>query len=154
VVTTPEIANAFNNGMEYFSTFGGNPVSSAIGSEILQIIEDENLQKHALEMGSYILQRLKELQQNHPIIGDIRGHGLFLGMELVLDRDTLAPADKETAYLANRMRELGFLMSTDGPYHNVIKIKPPMCIGKENIDLLMHYLDKVLHEDLIRMRFK
>ncbi len=144
VVTTPEIAEAFANGMEYFNTFGGNPVSCAIGSAVLEVIREENLQEHALEMGNYLLAGLRQLQNEFSIIGDVRGTGLFLGFELVKNRETLEPAPKETAYLANRMRELGFLMSTDGLFHNVIKIKPPMCFDKKNADLLLKYLEMTL----------
>jgi len=150
VVTTRTIADAFANGMEYFSTFGGNPVSCAIGKEVLDIIEEEGLQKHALDMGKYIKAGLRKLQVRHPIIGDIRGEGLFLGFELVRDKNTLEPADTECAYLANRMRALGFLLSTDGPFHNVIKLKPPMCITRENVDLLLEYIDKVLGESFMK----
>ncbi len=148
VVCTPEVAAAFANGMEYFNTFGGNPVSCAIGEAVLDVIETEKLQENALEVGNYLLKGLKALQAKHPIIGDVRGKGFFLGFELVRNRETLEPADKETAYLASRMRELGFLMSTDGLYHNVIKIKPPICFNKENADLLLKYLDKTLVETL------
>jgi 4-aminobutyrate aminotransferase-like enzyme len=147
VVTTAKVANAFTNGMEYFNTFGGNPVSCAIGREVLQIVKDEELQNHALVVGNYLSKGLKELQQKYPIIGDVRGHGLFLGFELVENKATLKPAAKKAAHLANRMREHGILMSTDGPFYNVLKIKPPMCFNKENTDFLIKTLDKILKED-------
>ena len=147
VVTTAKVANAFTNGMEYFNTFGGNPVSCVIGREVLQIIKDENLQKHALSVGNYLFKGLNKLQQKHHIIGDVRGHGLFLGIELVEDRTTLKPASKQATYLANRMREHGILMSTDGPFYNVLKIKPPMCFDKKNADFLLQALGKILCED-------
>jgi len=147
VVCTPEIAEAFANGMEYFNTFGGNPVSCAIGTAVLQTIKDESLQENAHQVGQYLIKGLKDLQTKHPIIGNVRGHGLFLGFELVRNPETLEPADTETAYLANRMRELGFLMSTDGPYHNVIKIKPPICFNHQNADLLLHFIDQVMKEN-------
>ncbi len=147
VVTTAKVAEAFNNGMEYFNTFGGNPVSCAIGREVLQIVKDENLQKNALELGEYLTSGLKELQEKFEIIGNVRGHGLFLGVELVEDRSTLAPAAKKASYIVNRMREHGILMSTDGPFYNVLKIKPPMCFDKSNADFLIKTLEKVLHED-------
>lgn len=151
VVTTKAVADAFNNGMEYFNTFGGNPVSCAIGREVLGIIKDEGLQAHAKAMGGYLTEGLLALQQRHPIIGDVRGHGLFLGIELVQNHETLAPAAPQTAYLANRMRECGILMSTDGPFHNVLKIKPPMCFDKRNADFLIEYLDQILGEDMMRI---
>ena len=150
VITTPAIASAFANGMEYFNTFGGNPVSCAIGQEVLNIVMEENLQKHALEVGNYLMQRLIELKQNHQIIGDVRGHGLFLGIELVNNRETREPAGIEASYLANRMREMGFLMSTDGPNNNVMKIKPPMCFSTTDADLLIETLDEVLSENCLR----
>ena len=150
VVCTRAIADAFDNGMEYFNTFGGNPVSCAIGLEVLRVVKDENLQEHALELGNYLKEKLIELQGKYPIIGDVRGHGLFLGFELVKDRKTLEPAAAACRYLANRMRQHGVLMSADGPLHNVIKIKPPMCFTKANADFLMATLDKVFGEDGMR----
>ena len=147
VITTAKVAEAFTNGMEYFNTFGGNPVSCAIGREVLQIIKDEQLQENALQVGNYLLKVLEELKQKYEIIGDVRGKGLFLGFELVKDRATLEPAEKEAAWLANRMRENGILMSTDGPFHNVLKIKPPMCFSKENVNFFAETLDSVLSED-------
>ncbi len=148
VITTQAIADAFANGMEYFNTFGGNPVSCAIGQEVLKIIEDEQLQAHALEVGTYLRQQLTTLQQKYPIIGDVRGKGLFLGFELVQDHADLVPAPEQANYLINRMRERAILMSTDGPAENVIKIKPPMCFTKENADFLISNLDLVLGEEL------
>lgn len=152
VVTTRAVADAFANGMEYFNTFGGNPVSCAIGLEVLNIIKEEGLQNHALEVGRYLTEGLKSLQAQFPIIGDVRGHGLFLGFELVRNLDTLEPGDKEAAYLANRMRERGILMSTDGPLHNVLKIKPPMCFDKPHADFLLNNLKQVLSEDFLSSR--
>ncbi|MEM6319039.1 MAG: aminotransferase class III-fold pyridoxal phosphate-dependent enzyme, partial [Bacteroidota bacterium] len=118
VVTTREIADAFNNGMEYFNTFGGNPVSCAIGMAVLDVIEEEHLQANALKMGGYLQSGLRKLAQTFPIIGDVRGHGLFLGFELVKDRKTLLPAATEATYLANRMKNHGILRSTDGLHQN------------------------------------
>ncbi|MCL4115894.1 UNVERIFIED_CONTAM: hypothetical protein GTU68_053517 [Idotea baltica] len=149
VVTTRTVADAFANGMEYFNTFGGNPVSCAIGLEVLRVIEEEDLQNNAAEVGSYLKEELEELQREFQIIGDVRGAGLFLGFELVRDRDSLEPADLEASYLANRMRGRGILMSTDGPYHNVIKIKPPMVFSKPNVDFLVENLRSVLREDFM-----
>lgn len=151
VVTTEEIARKFANGMEYFSTFGGNPVSCAIGSAVLKVIKEEGLQQHALEVGQHLRKGLKELQAQHPIIGDVRGPGLFQGFELVKDTDKLTPAAEEASYLANRMREHGILMSTDGPFYNVLKIKPPMCFDGKNVDFLIETLDKVFKEDYLKI---
>ena len=150
VVCTPAVADAFANGMEYFNTFGGNPVSCAIGLEVLNVIKDEGLQDNVLKVGNYLMKELKGFQQRFPIIGDVRGSGLFLGFELIKNLKTLEPAAAQTAYLANRMRELGVLMSTDGLYHNVIKLKPPICFGQKDADLLLMLLDEVFREDFMK----
>ncbi|MEM7511425.1 MAG: aminotransferase class III-fold pyridoxal phosphate-dependent enzyme, partial [Bacteroidota bacterium] len=150
VITKPEVAEAFSNGMEYFNTFGGNPVSCAIGRAVLRTVHEEGLQQHALEVGNYLADGLRELQTRHPLIGDVRGHGLFLGFELIKDAETLEPAAAEASYLSNRMREKGILMSTDGPLHNVLKIKPPMCFSQQNADQFLDYLDRVFQEDVMK----
>ncbi|MEY4134474.1 MAG: hypothetical protein RL386_824 [Bacteroidota bacterium] len=152
VATTREIADAFHNGMEYFNTFGGNPVSSAIGLEVLRVIQEEGLQQNAARTGAYLRAGLRTLQQQFPIIGDVRGPGLFCGFELVAAGSSLQPAPVQTAYLANRMRELGILMSTDGPYHNVLKIKPPMVFTQKEADFLLMALGRVLREDAMQPR--
>ncbi|PHN08290.1 aminotransferase class III-fold pyridoxal phosphate-dependent enzyme [Flavilitoribacter nigricans] len=149
VVCRPEVAEAFANGMEYFNTFGGNPVSCAIGRAVLQVIREEGLQENALNTGAYLRQGLLELQNRYEIIGDVRGPGFFQGIELVRHRETLTPAAAETTYIANRMRQLGILMSTDGPLHNVLKIKPPICFGRREVDFLIDTLDQVLQEDYL-----
>jgi 4-aminobutyrate aminotransferase-like enzyme len=146
VVTTRAIADAFANGMEYFSTFGGNPVSCAIGLAVLDVVRDERLQEHALQVGSHLLGRLRALKARHALVGDVRGLGLFLGVELVRDRQSLEPAGAEASFLANRLRDHGILVSTDGPYHNVLKIKPPMVFSAADADALAAALDHVLGE--------
>lgn len=151
VVTTPAIAEAFANGMEYFNTFGGNPVSCAIGREVLRVIKDEGLQQNALETGAYLSAALREMASRYPVIGDVRGPGLFLGFELVDDPTTLAPSERKATYLSNRMRELGVLMSTDGPFHNVLKIKPPIVFDKMDADFLIEMLERVMREDVMRL---
>ncbi|MEZ5038561.1 MAG: aminotransferase class III-fold pyridoxal phosphate-dependent enzyme [Saprospiraceae bacterium] len=151
VVTTQAVADAFTNGMEYFNTFGGNPVSCAIGREVLQVVKEEKLQDNALQIGKYLLEGLQQLQNQYPIIGDVRGQGLFLGFELVKDPTTLAPAPEQATYLANRMRERGILMSTDGPLHNVLKIKPPMCFNQKNAAFFLAHLETVLGEDVMKI---
>jgi len=147
VVTTPEIAAAFNNGMEYFNTFGGNPVSCAIGLAVLDVIAEEHLQANAFQVGKHLMDGLRELMDKYALIGDVRGLGLFVGIELVLDRKTLMPAPPQASYVANRMRERGILLSTDGPFHNVLKIKPPMVFTEANADYLVAILDEILSED-------
>src|SRR6185503_10830008 len=99
VVTTPEIASAFENGMEYFNTFGGNPVSCAIGLAVLDVIEREGLQEHAREVGEYLKSGLESLKQSHQLIGDVRGLGLFVGVELVKDRNTRKPIARHASYI-------------------------------------------------------
>ena len=147
VVTTPKIAASFDNGMEFFSTFGGNPVSCMVGMAVLDVIESENLQENARQTGDFLKASLQELKKSYAIIGDVRGRGLFLGVELVRDLETLEPADREAAYAANRMRDLGVLVSTDGPLHNVLKIKPPLVFNEANAERLADTLDTVLRED-------
>jgi 4-aminobutyrate aminotransferase-like enzyme/Ser/Thr protein kinase RdoA (MazF antagonist) len=148
VVCTREVADAFANGMEYFNTFGGNPVSCAIGSSVLQVIKDEKLQENALEVGEYLKSGLQELQNDFPIIGDVRGQGFFLGFELADKQKT--PLTGKATYLANRMRQLGILMSTDGRDNNVLKIKPPMVFSKQNSDELLERLRTVFNEDYMK----
>ena len=146
VVTTPGIADAFDNGMEYFSTFGGNTVSCAIGLAVLDVIRDEGLQGHARQMGERMLAVLRPMATEFSLVGDVRGSGLFLGIELVRDRDTREPAGAEASYVANRLRELGILLGTDGPFHNVVKIRPPMPFDDDDADVLVQALDRTLRE--------
>ncbi|MDC6352364.1 aminotransferase class III-fold pyridoxal phosphate-dependent enzyme [Zeaxanthinibacter sp. PT1] len=147
VACTREVADAFANGMEFFNTFGGNPVSCAIGAEVLKVVKREGLQKNALEVGEYLKTELHKLAGNHPIIGDVRGQGLFLGIELVTT--DLRPLPEQATYLVNRMKEHGILMSIDGPGHNVIKIKPPMVFSENDADEVLFYMRKILGEDLM-----
>jgi len=151
VVCTQEVAEKFANGMEYFNTFGGNPVSSAIATEVLRTIKREDLQQNALEVGEFLKNELKELAIEFPIIGDVRGQGLFLGIELV-DKN-MNPLSLQTDYLANRMKDHGILMSTDGPDHNILKIKPPIVFSLENAKELINYLKKIFAEDFMTSRY-
>jgi len=152
VVTTPEIAEAFANGMEFFSTFGGNPVSCAVGLAVLDVVRDEDLQQNAKKIGDYWLAGLADLQQKHEIVGDIRGSGLFLGLDLVGNRETRQPATAQAGYIVNRLRERGILAGTDGPHHNVIKLRPPLIFSEPDADLFNATLDVVLTEDAARSR--
>jgi len=142
VITTRAIADSFDNGMEFFSTFGGNNVSCAIGLQVLELVQKENLQAHALKIGESLLKGLRELQQRHEIIGDVRGSGLFLGVELV--RDSSIPATQEAARIVNQLRERGILLGTDGPHHNVLKIRPPMPFSEADADLLLTTFEETL----------
>jgi 4-aminobutyrate aminotransferase-like enzyme/Ser/Thr protein kinase RdoA (MazF antagonist) len=137
VVTTREIADAFANGMEYFNTFGGNPVACAAGLAVLDVMREEGLMENALPVGEQLLAGLRDLQTKFPLIGDVRGMGLFIGAELVRDRQTLKPATAEAAYIAERMKDRGILISTDGPRHHVLKIRPPMCFTAEDAQRLL-----------------
>jgi len=146
VIVTEEIANSFNNGIEYFNTYGGNPVSMATGLAVLEVIEKEQLQNNALVIGNYLLNGLNELKAKHSIIGDVRGAGLFIGVELVKDRISKQPASNEIKSVVEKMKNLGFLLGTDGPFNNVFKIKPPIIFSKYNADTLIKNLDQVLTE--------
>ena len=147
VITTPEIAASFNNGMEFFSTFGGNPVACAAGLAVLDVLEEEHLQENALRVGRHLMSRLKALQERHALIGDVRGSGLFLGVDLVLDRESREPAPQQASYVVNRLRERGILTGTDGPHHNVLKLRPPLIFSQSDADLFVATLDAVLAED-------
>jgi 4-aminobutyrate aminotransferase-like enzyme len=147
IVATREIAESFTTGMEFFSTTGGNTVSCAVGMAVLDEIENDNLQQNAKKVGAHLLKRLRELMKTHQVVGDVRGRGLFIGVELVLNRETLEPAKEETKYVVERLRELGLLVSLDGPLHNVLKIKPPLVFTTDNADRLVDTLDLVLQED-------
>jgi 4-aminobutyrate aminotransferase-like enzyme len=149
VVCTPEVAEAFANGMEYFNTFGGNPVSSAIGKEVLRVVKEESLQENALAVGNYLKEELTKMQKEFPVIGEVRGQGLFLGIELT-DKD-LNPQGEKAAYLADRMKDLGILMSTDGKENNVMKIKPPLVFNRSQADQLLEALDRVFREDMMQV---
>jgi 4-aminobutyrate aminotransferase-like enzyme/Ser/Thr protein kinase RdoA (MazF antagonist) len=146
VITTPEIAASFDNGMEFFSTFGGNTVSSAIGLAVLDVVLEENLQEHAHRVGEHMLRRLRDLMDVHEIIGDVRGSGFFIGVELVRNRKSLEPATEEASLVINRLREEMILLGTDGPFHNVIKIRPPMPFSRSDADLLVATLDRILSQ--------
>jgi len=150
VVTTRAIAEAFANGMEYFNTYGGNPVSCAVGLAVLDVIRDEGLQARAAAVGGRLIADLRDLMRHRPLIGDVRGRGLFIGIEMVRDREAREPAGREAGLVANRMRDRGVLVSTDGPFHNVIKIKPPLCFADTDAGRLVTELDQVLGEDWLR----
>jgi 4-aminobutyrate aminotransferase-like enzyme len=149
VACTQEVADKFANGMEYFNTFGGNPVSCAIGTAVLKTVKSEGLQQNALAVGEFLKAELKKLAKTFPVIGDVRGQGLFLGIELV--DENLNPLAQQTDYIINRMKDHGVLMSMDGPDCNVLKIKPPMVFTKENAEELIYYLKKILAEDFVQL---
>jgi 4-aminobutyrate aminotransferase-like enzyme len=150
VVTTEEIARSFDNGMEFFSTFGGNPVACAAGLAVLDVVRDEGLQDRALDVGTNLLAVLRMMMEEHRLIGDVRGSGLCLGVELVLDRVSGEPAPAQAKHVVNRLRELGILTGTDGPHENVIKLRPPLVLSHEDGDLFLSAFDQVLREDRAR----
>lgn len=145
VVTSAAVANAFDNGMEFFSTFGGSTVSCAAGLAVLDVVESEQLQRQARDVGAALLEQLRGLG-HHRNVGDVRGSGLFVGVELVTNRDTRGPATELAAAIANRMREEGILVGTDGPFANVLKIRPPMSFSLDDSALLAATLARVLDE--------
>ena len=146
VITTRAIAESFDNGMEYFSTFGGSTAACVAGLATLQVTLDERLQARALATGTQLLEEFRRLQQQFDLIGDVRGSGLFLGVELVRDRTTLEPADTEASFVVNRMRERGVLVGTDGPHHNVIKIRGPMTLTADDAARIVATMAVALHE--------
>jgi 4-aminobutyrate aminotransferase-like enzyme len=146
VVTTRAIADSFDNGMEFFSTFGGSTAACAAALATLHATVDERLPARALTVGEHLLARLRELQGGHELIGDVRGSGLFIGVELVRDRQRLTPAGEEAAAVVNRMRELGVLVGTDGPHHNVIKIRGPMPLTLDDAECVVRALARALGE--------
>ncbi len=148
VVCSAEISKKFDNGLEFFSSFGGNPVSCRIANEVIREIDSRNLQKNALKTGKFIVSELKKLAKKYSIIGNVRGRGLFIGLELV-DQNLIPEMDK-AIYLVNRMKELGVLMSNDGLDKNVIKIKPPIIFSIDDSKRLIMLLDKVMAEDYMQ----
>ncbi|MFL2543498.1 MAG: aminotransferase class III-fold pyridoxal phosphate-dependent enzyme [Alphaproteobacteria bacterium] len=149
VVTTKKIADTFNNGMEYFNSFGGNPVSCAVGNAVLDVIEKDNLQKNSKIVGNYFLKNLRNIQKKFPnYISKISGKGLFIGIDLIINGNFLLPNPKLATKLINSLRLKGILLSTDGPYNNVIKIKPPLVFNKDNVNFVCSEIYKFLiHED-------
>jgi 4-aminobutyrate aminotransferase-like enzyme/Ser/Thr protein kinase RdoA (MazF antagonist) len=142
VITTDEIARSFEEGVEFFSSFGGNPVSCAIGLEVLNVIEEENLQHHAWEVGEYYKKLIWELANDFDCIGDVRGSGLFLGFEIV---DEHGQQDTDlAAKIKNELRNRHILISTDGPYDNVLKSKPPLCFSRENAEQVVENIRQIL----------
>ncbi len=146
VMTTREIADAFDNGMEFFSTFGGNTVSCAAGLAVLDVLEHEQLQDNARQIGQKLLAGFRNLQSGYPLIGDVRGSGFYLGIELVQDPESLEPATAAARFVSNRMRSLGVLIGVDGYSSNVLKIRPPMCFANRDAEILIDSLDRSFRE--------
>ncbi|CAB4018494.1 5-phosphohydroxy-L-lysine phospho-lyase [Paramuricea clavata] len=147
IVTTQEIADSFGAcGATYFNTFGGNPVSCEVAHAVLDVIEEEGLQEHALQVGNFLLKHLKELQKVHPLIGDVRGKGLFIGIELVTDEEKRIPAKTEALQVKLKLKDRYIIVSLDGPDENVLKLKPPMCFSRSDAEFLLSNLNEVLSE--------
>lgn len=144
LVTTREIADAFDTGMKYFNTFGGNPVSCAIGSTVLDIVERDGLRGRAVEVGGYFADQLRRLATRQPLVGDVRAEGLYLGVELVVDRDTKQPARQEALAVTEIAKERGVVVFPNGASDNVLKIKPPMTFDSTHVDLYVEVLDQTL----------
>jgi len=145
VVTTPEIAQTLTQRI-HFNTFGGNPVSCTAGKAVLEVIDREKLQLNSMEVGNYLMNGLKGLMEKNDIIGDVRGKGLMIGIELVKDRGTKEPAKQECARVFERAKELGLLVGKGGLYSNVLRIKPPMCITRSDVDFMMEAFNIALGE--------
>jgi 4-aminobutyrate aminotransferase-like enzyme len=143
VITTSDIADSFNKGVEFFSSFGGNPVSCAIGLSVLQVIEEEHLQENAKIVGDFYKSLFIELQTKYACIGDVRGSGLFIGVEIVKE-NTLNPDQELASIIKNELRNRNILISTDGPYESVLKTKPPLCFTKENAQRVVQNIEGVL----------
>lgn len=144
VITRREIADRYRTQGYFFSSTGGSPLSSVVGTTVLDIIEDEGLQGNARVVGAHLKARLESLGERHPLVGTVHGSGLYLGLEFVRDRDILEPATEETAAICHRLLELGVIMQPTGDHQNVLKIKPPLCVSRESADYFVDMLDRVL----------
>ncbi len=144
VITRNEIAESFEKGPEFFSSFGGNPVSCAIGIAVLDVLEEEELQENSKQTGSYYKKSLEELAQEFECIGDVRGMGLFLGVEIIKDTVSLEPDTELAGKIKNELRNRNILISTDGPYDSVLKSKPPLCFSRDNVDQVIQNLYEIL----------
>jgi 4-aminobutyrate aminotransferase-like enzyme/Ser/Thr protein kinase RdoA (MazF antagonist) len=148
VVTSTEIAASFEKGPEFFSSFGGNPVSCAIGHAVLEVIEEEGLQENARRVGNYFMKKLLDLQPDYPFMADVRGSGLFIGVEIITEKGE--PATKLASDLKNYLREHHILIGTDGPFDNVLKIKPPLSFSKEDVDKVIMVVKEFLGKTIQR----
>ncbi|MEU5849928.1 aminotransferase class III-fold pyridoxal phosphate-dependent enzyme [Saccharopolyspora shandongensis] len=146
VVTTPQVARRFATGMEYFNTFGGNPVSCAVGMAVLDVVEDERLMANSATVGGFLKDGLRALAERHEVIGDVRGRGLFLGVELVADRRSKEPATAMARRIVEAGKRNGVLLSTDGPADNVLKIKPPVVLSHSQAEHALAVLDHALQD--------
>lgn len=146
VAARAELIEHFRSKVMYFNTFGGSPVACAVGNAVLDVMERDDLIEHARTTGDYIRARFTELAERHELIGDIRGHGLWVGVELVSDRDTVHPATEKTRVVVNRMKERGVLLNRIGEFDNVLKMRPPLPFSIEHADILIENIDLVFSE--------
>ncbi len=144
VATSFDIIAAFRNAVRYFNTFGGNPVSCAAAMAVLDVLADEDLQARALATGAHLRARLRLMAKRHAVIGDVRGSGLAIGVELVHARGAKSPDRALADRVVNAMRDAGILMGANGIHYNVLKIRPPMQFGPAEADLVVETLDRVL----------
>jgi len=144
LVTRRDIAEAFAREHHYFNTFAGSPVAAAVGLAVLDVIEAEDIPRNVRATGRHLADGLHGLQQRYPLVGDVRGAGLFFGIELVRDRATRAPAPDAAGRIRERLRENGVLLGTTGPHGNVLKIRPPLVFGRAHADLLLQVLEESL----------
>ena len=144
VITSRDIADPYRSQGYFFSSAGGSPVSAVVGLTVLDVLRDEDLQANAADVGAHLKARLETLAQKHPIIGAVHGSGLYLGVELVRDHDTLEPAVEETAAICERLRDLGVVIQPTGDRMCVLKIKPPLCLTAAGADFFVDALDDVL----------
>lgn len=144
VVTTPAIAQAFSKKFHYFNTFGGNPVSAAVGLAVLDVIEQENILQNVHDVGQYLVKNLRLLAKQHDCIADVRGKGLFYGLEVVREAGSIEADSERAGRISEGMREAGVLLSTTGLFNNVVKIRPPMVFSKANADVLVNALGEVM----------
>ncbi len=144
VITTPEIAAKFAAKFSYFNTFGGNPVSAAVGMAVLDVFEREGIQENVIAAGKVLEAGLAQLAKKHPLVADVRGKGLFWGLEIVNDHTTRAPAVEEADRIMNLLREDGFLLGRTGAFDNVIKVRPPLVFTPANAGMLLEGLDRAL----------
>ncbi|MBC8401836.1 MAG: aminotransferase class III-fold pyridoxal phosphate-dependent enzyme [Candidatus Marinimicrobia bacterium] len=144
VITTTEIADSFSKGVEFFSSFGGNPISCAIGLAVLDVIEAENLQENARIVGEFYKSLFINLQKEFPCIGDVRGSGLFIGIEIVKNNNSSEPDTELANLIKNELRNQNILIGTDGPFDSVLKTKPPLCFAKTNAQQVTDHIYGIL----------
>jgi alanine-glyoxylate transaminase / (R)-3-amino-2-methylpropionate-pyruvate transaminase len=144
-VTTPEIGRALTQRI-HFNTFGGNPVGMVVGKAVLEVIEREKLQENACRLGTRLLSGLEKLKQKYVVIGDVRGKGLLLGMELVKNRSSKEPATAECAQVLENARNNGLLLGKGGLWSQTIRLAPPLCITQADADFALDVLDASLAE--------